>query len=50
MLHFLANIEENPDAVQRLLRFISTIDPDNRVLDHLMESDSQSRLDDVEES
>lgn len=39
MLHFFANIEENPDAVQRLLRFISTVDPDNRALDHLIDTD-----------
>lgn len=37
MVHFFANIEENPDGVQRLLNFISTVDPDNRVLDHLIE-------------
>lgn len=37
MVHFFANIEENPDGVQRLLKFISTVDPDNRVLDHLVE-------------
>ena len=45
MLHFFANIEENPDGVQRLLRFVSTVDPDNRVLDHLMDSDTQTSLD-----
>lgn len=39
MLHFFANIEENPDAVQRLLRFISTVDPDNRALDHRIDTD-----------
>lgn len=39
MLHFFANIEENPDAVQRLLRFISAVDPDNRALDHLTNTD-----------
>ena len=39
MLHFLANIEENSVAVQRLLRFISENDPDNRVLDHLVDTD-----------
>ena len=38
MLHFLANIEENSVAVQRLLRFISENDPDNRVLDHLADT------------
>ncbi|WP_435093432.1 hypothetical protein [Halorubrum sp. N11] len=45
MLHFFANIEENPDGVQRLLRFVSTVDPDNRVLDHLVDSDTQTSLD-----
>lgn len=37
MLHYLANIEENPDAVQRLLRFLQTVDEDNRALVHLIE-------------
>jgi hypothetical protein len=37
MLHYLANIEENPDAVQRLLRFLEDIDPNNRALAHLIE-------------
>jgi len=45
MLHFFANIEENPDGVQRLLQFVSTVDPDNRVLDHLSNADPQSQLD-----
>ena len=45
MLHFFANIEENPDGVQRLLRFVSTVDPENRVLDHLTDTNTQSRLD-----
>lgn len=36
MLHYLANIEENPDAVQRLLRFIETVDENNRALVHLI--------------
>jgi hypothetical protein len=27
MLHFLAHIEQNPDAVERLLAFISERDP-----------------------
>ncbi|TKX35156.1 hypothetical protein EXE51_15905 [Halorubrum sp. CGM5_25_10-8B] len=47
MVHFFANIEENPDGVQRLLRFVSSIDPDNRVLDHLAESDVQMGLDET---
>ena len=47
MLHFFANIEENPDGVQRLLRFVSSIDPDNRVLDHLADSDMQMGLDET---
>lgn len=37
MLHYLANVEENPDAVQRLLGFLNRVDPDNRALDHLIE-------------
>jgi hypothetical protein len=37
MLHYLANIEENPDAVQRLLRFLKTVDSENRALAHLIE-------------
>lgn len=45
MLHFFANIEENPDGVQRLLQFVSTADPNNRVLDHLSDDDSQTSLD-----
>lgn len=36
-LHYLANIEENPDAVQRLLRFIEEVDENNRSLAHLIE-------------
>ncbi|EMA68057.1 hypothetical protein C462_14358 [Halorubrum distributum JCM 13916] len=47
MVHFFANIEENPDGVQRLLRFVSSIDPDNRVLDHLADSDVQMGLDET---
>ena len=47
MLHFFANIEENPDGVQRLLRFVSSVDPDNRVLDHLADSDVQMGLDET---
>ena len=35
MVHFLANIEENPDAVQRLLQFIeSEADSSNPALAH----------------
>jgi hypothetical protein len=37
MLHYLANIEENPDAVQRLLRFLEEVDVANRALDHLLD-------------
>jgi hypothetical protein len=37
MLHYLANIEENPDAVQRLLRFLKRVDEDNRALVHLID-------------
>lgn len=40
MVHFLANIEENPEAVQRLLRFIEEIDPENTSLVHLSDGDS----------
>ncbi|WP_092920350.1 hypothetical protein [Halorubrum sodomense] len=47
MVHFFANIEENPDGVQRLLRFVASIDPDNRVLDHLADSDVQMGLDET---
>ncbi|QLH79853.1 hypothetical protein HZS55_22260 [Halosimplex rubrum] len=35
MVHFLASIEEDPAAVQRLLRFIQTVDPENPALAHL---------------
>lgn len=35
MVHFLANIEENPDATQRLLQFVGEIDPGNSSLAHL---------------
>lgn len=35
MIHFFANIEENPDGVQRLLRFIEDVDPENTSLAHL---------------
>lgn len=37
MLHYLANIEENPDAVQRLLRFLKEVDENNRALVHLID-------------
>lgn len=40
MVHFLANIEENPEAVQRLLRFIEEIDPESTSLVHLSDGDS----------
>ncbi|MEZ3142898.1 hypothetical protein [Halobaculum sp. MBLA0143] len=36
-LHYLANVEENPDAVQRFLQFIEEVDEDNRALDHLID-------------
>ena len=43
MVHFFANIEENPAGVQRLLRFVESIDPENAALAHLYEgSDDQS--------
>jgi hypothetical protein len=35
MVHFLGNIEENPDATQRLLQFVGEIDPGNSSLAHL---------------
>ncbi|SDJ52674.1 hypothetical protein SAMN05216226_104239 [Halovenus aranensis] len=35
MVHFLGSIEEDPAAVQRLLRFIEEIDPRNKALAHL---------------
>jgi hypothetical protein len=35
MIHFLTNIEENPDATQRLLKFIEVVDPENEALAHL---------------
>lgn len=37
MVHFFANIEENPDGVQRLLQFVETVDPDNPALAHLID-------------
>jgi hypothetical protein len=36
MVHYLTNIEEDPGALQRLLRFIETIDPNNTALAHLI--------------
>jgi hypothetical protein len=35
MVHFLANIEENPAAVGRLLTFVEDVDPENTALAHL---------------
>ncbi|GAB3321463.1 hypothetical protein [Haloplanus salinarum] len=35
MIHFMGNIEEDPAAVQRLLRFIEGVDPENPALAHL---------------
>jgi len=35
MIHFLTNIEENPEATQRLLRFVEDVDPGNAALAHL---------------
>ena len=37
MIHFFANIEENPAGVQRLLRFVESVDPENTALAHLHE-------------
>lgn len=37
MIHFFANIEENPDGVQRLLQFVEDVDPDNPALTHLID-------------
>lgn len=37
MIHFFANIEENPEGTQRILRFIKDIDPENTALAHLDE-------------
>jgi hypothetical protein len=36
MLHYLANIEEDAGAVQRLLEFVESIDEGHRVLDHYL--------------
>jgi hypothetical protein len=35
MLHYLANVEQDPDAVQRLLRFVHEFDPENSAMAHL---------------
>ncbi|WP_232687990.1 hypothetical protein [Halobacterium zhouii] len=35
MVHYFYHIEENPRAVQRLLRFIEEVDPENTALAHL---------------
>jgi len=35
MVHFLANIEENPAAVDRLLTFVKDVDSENTALAHL---------------
>jgi len=37
MLHYLANIEEDGSAVQRLLAFVEDIDEANRILDHYID-------------
>jgi hypothetical protein len=37
MVHFLTNIEENPDATRRLLQFVGEVDPGNSSLAHLNE-------------
>jgi len=37
MIHFFANIEENPDGVQRLLQFVEDVDPNNHALAHLID-------------
>lgn len=37
MVHFFANIEENPDGVQRLLQFVEDLDPTNPALAHLID-------------
>ncbi|KOX92811.1 hypothetical protein AMS69_10135 [Haloarcula rubripromontorii] len=36
-LHYLANIEEDPSAVERLLQFLDDVDSNNIALDHLIE-------------
>lgn len=35
MIHYLANVEQDPDAVQRLLSFIHEFDPKNTAMAHL---------------
>jgi len=35
MIHYLANVEQDPDAVQRLLNFVHDFDPKNRAMAHL---------------
>ncbi|WP_255197999.1 hypothetical protein [Halorarius litoreus] len=42
MIHFFANIEENPEAVQRLLRFVREVDSENSSLVHLVSEDDES--------
>ena len=37
MAHYLTNIEEDPGALQRLLRFIEDVDSNNTALAHLIE-------------
>lgn len=37
MVHYVTNIEEDPGALQRLLRFVETVDPDNTALAHLVD-------------
>lgn len=37
MLHYLANIEEDAGAVQRLLEFVEDVDKNNRALDHYID-------------
>ena len=38
MVHFFANIEENPTGVQRLLSFVEAVDPENSALAHLYQN------------
>ncbi|GAA0218587.1 hypothetical protein [Halobaculum roseum] len=35
MIHYIANVEQDPDAVQRLLRFVHEFDPENPAMAHL---------------
>lgn len=35
MIHYLANVEQDPDAVQRLLNFVQDFDPKNTAMAHL---------------